>query len=253
MKIALLGAPGSEKTKLAKALARALNKDHPKHWVVIDGYVNRLAYRTGREYGIAADYEHNLQIIGERWTLEAEALNKGHSTITCGTIYETIWYASLIALEPQPTESMTLAAYEAASGFMKVFAMLERGTFNYDAMFRLPWPEDVDESMQHTWDEVLNLKIPEILDGFVRHAVPLTGTHKQKVTYALEVIRAIQTAYTESAEDEQWAVRDGGEDDQGERVEEETVPDVQSPSSGSGPRRSSDARAFKLSSQRRVA
>src|ERR1035437_4633844 len=153
MKVALLGAPGAGKTTVAKRLAAALNREerlryeaeHPDEqkrksgsatWKVIDGYVEHLAHRTGCLYGHNGDYSHNLQVMAERWTLEAEALNKGYSTITCGSIYETILYSSLKEFMPI-TEQEIVMGRDYMQTTMRFFGWMENQTYNYNELFYL--------------------------------------------------------------------------------------------------------------------
>jgi hypothetical protein len=206
MKIALIGAPGAGKSEIATRLSRNLNRDHKGKWKVIDGYVDRLAERTGCEYGRDADYTHNAQVMCERWTLEAEALHQGFSTITCGSIYETIlWSALLNSLDP-PDEQQLIAAIDYARMCMTFFGAMEKVTFNYNCLFYVPWDA---ERKYHTWDAVINAKLPEVLEGQFRYAVRLTGTTRQKVANALETIRIYRDTFTElpdAPEDEQPGV-----------------------------------------------
>lgn len=205
MKIILIGAPGSGKSDIAKRLARNLNRDwmkpsdisgipasvHAQRWVVIDGYIDRLTKRTGCVYGKEADYEHNLQIVVKRWTLEAEADHQGCSTITCGSMYETLFWSSLINSLIPPSEEAFVYETEVAQIAMGFLGEMERRTFNYNAIFYLPWSEE-QRSGAHSWEGVLDAKLLQILDGMHRFGIPLAGTPRQKVTHALEVIRAIR-------------------------------------------------------------
>lgn len=190
MKIALLGAPGSNKTEVALRLARNLNRDRTGlRWVVIDSYVDALEVRTGREYDMAADIPHNVQIMAERWTKEAEALHRGDSTITCGSIYETIVYTALTRLTPPADEGELMQFMHEAQTAMQFLGLMEEMTFNYDALFLLGQAKPND----HTWYNVINTKLPEVLEGAFRYAVPLhEETTRQKVKHALAVIRFIR-------------------------------------------------------------
>lgn len=204
MKVALLGAPGAGKTDIAKRLARALNRDNDGHkWITIDGYVDRLAQRTGRVYGEHAGFPHNIQVMAERWTLEAEASNKGLNTITCGTIYETIIYAARIVAGWTPsTENELMSQGMYADVCMRFLGAMEDTTFNYDVMFYLPWTQERVDSADRDWNMVVNSKIPEVLDAEFKAAITLTGTPRQKVTNALEKIRFIRTFDSSSSSED---------------------------------------------------
>jgi hypothetical protein len=190
MKIGILGAPGSGKSEVASRIARNLNREHNGRWRVIDGYVQRLGDRTGRDYGRDADYPHNVQIMAERWTLEAEALHQGYSTITCGTMIETLIYSALIDLTTLHDPDRLHYA-QTSMGFL---GYMEDQTFNYNALFWLPFDEPT-ASEQHSWEAVVNAKIPDVAEARFRFLNVLEGTTRQKVTYALEVIRNIRDSY----------------------------------------------------------
>lgn len=190
MKVVLLGAPGADKTKIARRIVRRLNNDG-KTWTVIDGYVDRLRNRTGWVFGTQSHLRNTIQILGERWTLEDEAFHKGLSSITCGGIYETMIYsaAQVIATSSLGDEDLLVAEYAIAQMTMQLLGALENHTFDYDAMFYLPLTEPAD-----SWEGVVDAKILEVLEGFFRYAVTLEGTDRQKVDRATEIIQVIEQA-----------------------------------------------------------
>ena len=182
-----MGAPGAGKSELAKRMARSLNRDRSEfRWRVVDEYVQFLVEKTGRSYGEAADIPHNAQIMAERWTREATAIHQGYSTITCGTIYETIVYNALTRLYPPEEETLRFSFYTEARIGMEFFSLMERMTFNYDALFFLPL--NIDDG-EHSWPAVVNAKIPEVLEITGRYAVPLSGELRPDLKHALEIVR----------------------------------------------------------------
>lgn len=215
MKVALLGAPGADKTGVAKRLAHNLNRDNSyrgvkigPRWKVIDGYVDGLSNRTGRRYGEEGDIPHNIQVMVERWTREAEALHHGFHTITCGSIYETMLWTAFTHLTPPVDEQEMLAWNQESQISMQFINLMERMTFNYDVLFFLPLGDHI-----HTlgWSKVIDAKLPEVLEGCFRYAVPLNeSTLRQKVTHGLKVIRYIRdqadAAEAEATSDEQPGV-----------------------------------------------
>lgn len=185
IKLALMGAPGAGKSVIAKRLALNLNRDKTdRKWKVIDDYVPSLIKRTGRSYGSDADYPHNVQIMCERWTLEAEALHHGFSTITCGSIYETIIYAAMLHTVAPADEDEVMQSYESARINMQFLGLMEAATLSYNMLFYVPW-----DKSEHTWEAVVNAKIPEVIDAYGKIAAHLTGTPRQKVADALQIIR----------------------------------------------------------------
>lgn len=197
MKVALLGAPGAGKTKIARRVVKRLNAES-KDWTVIDGYVEKLRERTGHPYGGQSDFHHTLQIIAERWILEDNAGVQQKHSITCGSIYETIIYASNRAMAPALNERGMVEDQVYAQTMMHALGALEARTFDYDAIFWIPRSTD-NPATPDTWDAVVDAKLPEVLDGFFKYAMPLIGTDKEKVERATDVITLIQseTAKTE--------------------------------------------------------
>lgn len=204
MKVALLGAPGSGKTKIAGRIARRLNTE-AKSWVVVDGYVDNLRKRTDRQFGPVSDLEDNLMVLSERRIKEDEAVLKQLHTITCGTIYETVIYsaAQSMLIPGLADEGWMLEETQIAQITMQALGILERRTFDYDALFYLPLHKDPEA--EFTWDDVVDAKLGEVLEGFNRLAIVLDGTDRQKVDRATEVIRTIITAI---ADDDQQTVSD---------------------------------------------
>jgi hypothetical protein len=224
MKIALLGAPGTGKSAIAKRAVKILNtlplgdligdQTNPpgKQWKVIDGYVERLAKRTGLFQEELATIPQNLAVITERWVLEAEAQNKHINTITCGSLYETIIYSSFTTLFTPMGEGSLVYDQLFNQVMMHALGALEGSTYDYDAIFWVPWTQEHFESDQDSWNAVLNAKLPEALDGFNKVAIPLLGTDKERADRVVEVLRII--AASTSPSDDEPAVRpstDAGE------------------------------------------
>jgi hypothetical protein len=196
MKIALLGAPGANKSKVARLTLARMKRLELGQWAVIDGYVEKLQQRTGLPYGEASGFTHNLSVITDRWVREAEAMNKGYNSITCGTIYESIMYSSFGTLFVSPYEAQMVEDQLYYQVMMQALGALESRTLDYDAIFWLPWSQRVAEEHEGTWDAVLNAKLGETLDGFGRYVITLIGTDKQKADRVVEVIRAIHKVKT---------------------------------------------------------
>lgn len=193
MKIALLGAPGSGKSKLAQSFGRKLG------WHVVDGYVDKLQKQTGLAYSNETSFAEEIQVLGARWAAEDAARSKYPNTITCGTIYESLIYASSI-LPWAVNEQTMLEDQVYIQTMMGAFGAMAMKTFDYHGLFYLPWEDGHDE---HSWGAVVNKQIPQVLNGLGLAYVTLTGTNKQKVERVTELITPL---IFESTEDEQSAV-----------------------------------------------
>lgn len=226
MKVALLGAPGAGKTRFANKLASRLNEqnDFRTPWKTIDGYVPKLAKRVGHPFGPIFNrlaFPCQVQVVAERWTLEDEALRRGYNTITCGTIYESVIYASAQAI-PIPylgDERMIVEESLIATRMVESLSMLSDIRFDYDCMFYLPAAKVEPD----TWDAVVDAKVLDVLEGKNLQAMELRDTPKKNFEHAIFAITAIADTI---ASNEQQAAR--GDDLSGSRHEpgSEPMPDV---------------------------
>jgi hypothetical protein len=217
MKVALLGAPGSGKSKVARLSLRRLNRlpleklpgdqTNPpgRQWKIIDGYVEKLQERTGLPFGEISTFPHNLAVITDRWVREAEAQGQGLNTITCGSIYESILYSTFSTLITSSREDGMVHDQMFHQVMMHTLGALESSTYDYDAIFWLPWTQEHYDQDVHSWAAVVNAKRPEALDGFSKSVIPLIGSDKVRADRVVEVIRAI--AEITSPPDDEPSVR----------------------------------------------
>jgi hypothetical protein len=182
MKILLVGSPGAGKTKLARGLAKKLGEN----WKVIDGYVDRLAKRTGNPYGPYCNYALELEVIGVRWSEEDAVSNKGMDSITVGSIYDSIIYATSVVPD-QSSEQAMMEDVMMKNIMMQSLGALQKKTFDYTFVFFLPNPALVGS---HTWDEVLNAKLPDLLYGMNIEFIELEAdiSTKEQIESAYGVI-----------------------------------------------------------------
>lgn len=231
IKIGLLGGAGSNKTLIAKRIARRLNNEvEEKAWYVIDGYVDKLSARTGRTFGEVYDrsaFPLSLQVIAERWTLEDAETTLGRNTITCGTVYESLIFsaAQSMPIAHMSDEQLMMEESYIAKLMIESIRTVAAIRFDYDLLFYLPLDQDKKDK---DWATVVDDKLSEVLAGQGLTAIVLDGTIKEKVTRGTELIREVQSALAEeaSADDERRAIRERDADGEGQEPESEQVSDV---------------------------
>jgi hypothetical protein len=195
-KIAILGAPGAGKTKVARKVVQLLQDPEPK-WIVVDGYVNQMIKQTGIQFGAKSNFPQNLSVITTRWTKEAEAYNKGLSSITCGSIYESILYSTFATMFRSPDEQQIVRDQLFNNVMMQALGAIEGTTYDYDAMFFIPLNPKVAKNAEGTWDKVIDAKLPEVLEAFQKKVILLDEkTDTAKAESIVEVIGKFHEFYT---------------------------------------------------------
>lgn len=207
MKIAILGAPGSGKTKVARKAVKLLNEP-TNDWAVVDGYVDKLINDTGISYGAFANFPQNLSVITTRWIKEEESRRQGRNTLTCGSIYESILYTTFTTMFSSPDEG-TMMREDMFNGIMmQALGAIEKTTYEYDAMFLLHYDKKTFDAKHDTWEQVVDAKLPEVLSGFNKNVILLDQkTDKAKAESIVEVVGKINEYYASIlAENEQPTV-----------------------------------------------
>jgi hypothetical protein len=85
MKVALVGAPKTGKTKLAKEMAN-------ERYKVVDNIPQKFARKTGLLLGENADHRVNFALAGFRY---AEQVSNGANLILTTTVIDSIFYSTL--------------------------------------------------------------------------------------------------------------------------------------------------------------
>jgi len=176
MRIALTGAPGSGKSRVARKLEKEFG------FPVIDGYVDRLESRTDISLGFNADFVPNLGVAYERLFREWEVLKDEDSYILCGTVLESACYTSIWAATTMHLAPDQISQRQAINAFMDTLGIITVENWNYDLVFYLPPPQDANDLAKRL-DYSLR-------DGFailgIDH-VPLTD--EDKVAQAITIVK----------------------------------------------------------------
>src|SRR4051794_23575309 len=88
MRIGIIGAPESGKTKFAHELSELLEQNTVP-FCVVDEYVNELRDETGLEYGSFGSHVDDLQVAFKRREWELNAILHMSNSITVGTILDS--------------------------------------------------------------------------------------------------------------------------------------------------------------------
>ncbi len=165
MHIALIGAPGSGKTKLAKKIAK-----YDSTFKIVDGYVPKLEKRTNIALGYLAPLVPNLMVAAERLAAEHNARDKSENVISCGTVIENIAYTAHHAIVLLDTVDDPVVASVRVNATMDAL-MLFLEAWYYDYVFYLPLVQSEDTS---EYALKLDHSIRDILTTFRVDHIPLT-------------------------------------------------------------------------------
>ncbi len=146
--IALIGAPGAGKTKLASAIADELIKSDGQcaecntPVAVIDGYAEKIRDHGSYEIGLDGGYMVNVAISMERYNLERTATyGRAKTLVSCGTVLESAVYLAqhferTLQLITEDEERIQEAQRIEAS--IKMLAAIYMDTFKYHRAFYVP-------------------------------------------------------------------------------------------------------------------
>lgn len=161
MKIAIIGAPGSGKTTLAKQIAKK------KELKVVDGYAERFAKRNDLAIGFFGGYSTTLGIALDRVFEENKADN---DYVLCGTTLDSLMYIAMSSPKnPNQVDFMRAKTY------LESVAILYFDYWSYDHVFVCRRPK-TDPPMDDDDAEKL-AENSEIRDS-IRYDNELEGTLK---------------------------------------------------------------------------
>lgn len=148
--IALLGAPGSGKTQLAKAIKSRMEIDEPPcdqcpaPVLVADQYALKTRDDGEYEIGLNGGYMANIDIAMERYRMERRI---GHIEpklmVTCGTVIETAVYSAMHferSLTLKNTDEEKMEEAKRFQGCTSMLAVMFMDMFKYERAFYLPSP-----------------------------------------------------------------------------------------------------------------
>lgn len=199
MRIGLLGAPGSGKTQLARALGKEFNLK------VIDGYAQRLQKKTGLALGPWSSYSELFMVAGHRLAEEEKADHDNTvkpMRVTVGTMADTLTYAAVRSdVVLHRNDEGVRAAYRSAQTAMQGLALMFQEIWDYDIAFYLPYTPEQQREKAGTWESALDGGYLPVLESFqVPFVYTITGTLKDRITIVRETIKLVQNHKTESPE-----------------------------------------------------
>lgn len=185
MRVAILGAPGVGKSKLA----RAIGKEHDL--TVVDNYIQRLQKKTDLALGPWCSYSEHFMVAGHR--LAAEYAVGFDKRITVTTIADTLAYASMKSdVVMKDTDEERRALFLRVQSSMQGLGLIYSETWDYDISFYLPYSEK-EKKEKERWEVILDSVYPSVIESFtIRDCYTLLGNHNERLKIINETIDTIK-------------------------------------------------------------
>lgn len=200
VRIAIIGVPGSGKTRFASALKRAL----PEYqFQVVDGYVEKLQQKMQMSIGVESTYLPNLHIASYREQEARRLTLEDKNFIVCGTMFDTLCYtgfhAEIIAnASGDKDEKNGVLMRELTAA--QLFAYLTIDSFAlYTHVFYLPITNpdllvavsSRDDDNQPPGEmEIFDKTLQDALRRYGNPATVLKEKHSKNVQQAIEIIKS---------------------------------------------------------------
>lgn len=186
MRIGILGAPGTGKSKLARALGKEYDL------TVVDGYVQRLQKKTDLALGPWSSYSEHFMVAGERLANEYKVGPDKRITVT--TIIDTLAYAAVksdVTMHQGPEAAR--ATYLVAQAAIQGLTMMFNETWDYDVAFWLPYTDEQIREKSGTWELALDSAYPTMIESFgVPYTFALDGDHASRLKVIREIIELVK-------------------------------------------------------------
>lgn len=208
MRIGVLGPPGVEKSKFAKAIGKAFELP------VVDNYAQKIQRETKLALGPWSPYSENFMVAGARLTAEA----KHEDRVTVGTVLDTLTYAATYSdVSMNRSQEEARRVYLSVQAAMQGFTLIYNETWDYHLSFFFPYNEAQRRSKGQTWETALDDAYPAVIESLgVPYLYVLHGSTKDRIRLATDIIKIAQQEEapeeTETSETDERAVRSSGED-----------------------------------------
>jgi hypothetical protein len=138
MNIAIIGPPGSQKSKLAKMMKNALESEfQAESTVVIDNYAQQLKRDTNLALGAWSSWSENFMVAGYRRARELKARQNMDNSITVGSILDSLYYTGMTTKNNQSfmAGDPSGLGYVAGNAAMGGMALWFRSDWDYNLAF----------------------------------------------------------------------------------------------------------------------
>ena len=198
-RIAIIGVPGSGKTKFASALKRALPE---QNFLVFDNYAQKLKQKLNMSLGVDATYLPNLHISSVREQEIRKMVLNDQNFIVCGTMFDTLCYtgyhAEIIANSSGSTDEKNgVLMREITAAQLFAYLVIDSfAVFNYIFYLPITDPELLvavankdNPSKKPNEDEGMDKTIQDALRRYGNPAIILGGKHSTNVKNAVQIIK----------------------------------------------------------------